>query len=179
MKKRKIILIALLCGVAIFTFTNCGYRLSGYGKQIPEHIKTIVIPDFENKSTRILAEQYVTNAIKEEFIARSKLELIGSRANADAILEGVIVSFDVTPASITADGSASTYRLKIVLNVRFIDLRNDKIIFEGENISFSDTYDIYDIEVEELDFFSQETERLRKISERFAESIVTTILENF
>jgi hypothetical protein len=153
--------------------------LSGYGKQIPEHIKTIVIPDFENKTTRIRAEQYVTDAVRDEFIARSRLNLVGSRANADAILEGVIVAFDVTPTSINDEGSASTYKLKVVLSARFIDLRNDKIIFEGQNISFSDTYDIYDIEVEELDFFSQETEKLRKIAERFAESIVTTILENF
>jgi len=171
-----LVLIVLVFMVFTFIFTGCGYRLAGFGKQIPGDIKTIVIPDFENKTTRIQAEQFVTFAVKEEFIRRSELKLVRSRSYADSILEGEIVTFDVTPVSITGEGSATLYRLRIVLSVRLIDLRNNKIIFEGEKISFTDTYDIDD---EELDFFSQETEKLLDIAERFAESVVTTILENF
>lgn len=174
-KLRFISILAVLMGLAaVVTFTNCGYRLSGLGNQIPDHIRTIVIPDFENKTTRIEAEQFVTFAVKEEFIRRSQLELVSSRSNADAILEGEILTFEVTPESITEEASANLYRLNIVLGVRLIDLANNEIIFEGASISFSDTYDI-----DEEDFFSQETETLLEISERFAESVVTTILENF
>lgn len=174
-KLRFISILAVLTGLAaVFTFTDCGYRLSGLGKQIPDHIRTIVIPDFENKTTRIEAEQFVTYAVKEEFIRRSQLELVSNRDNADAILEGEILTFAVSPESITEEASANLYRLTIVLAVRLIDLTNNEIIFEGENISFSDSYDIDD-----EDFFSQETEKLLEISDRFAESVVTTILENF
>jgi outer membrane lipopolysaccharide assembly protein LptE/RlpB len=160
----------------MFMFTGCGYQLTGLGKQIPDHIKTIAIPDFENKTTRIEAEQFVTFAVKEEFILRSSLVLVSSRSNADSVLEGEIVTFNVTPVSLTDEGSAHLYQLRIVLRVRFIDLVNNEIIFEGENVSFAETYDIDD---EDLDFFSQETEVLLEIAERFAESVVTTILENF
>jgi outer membrane lipopolysaccharide assembly protein LptE/RlpB len=174
-KLRFISILAVLTGLAaVVTFTNCGYRLSGLGKQIPDHIRTIVIPDFENKTTRIEAEQFVTYAVKEEFIRRSQLELVPNRSNADAILEGEILTFTVSPESITEEASANLYRLTIVLAVRLIDLTNNEIIFEDENINFSDSYDIDD-----EDFFSQETEKLLEISDRFAESVVTTILENF
>lgn len=176
MKKIRLILIVLVFIVLTLMFTGCGYRLAGLGKQIPGHIKTIAIPDFENKTTRIEAEQFVTFAVKEEFILRSSLELVSSRSNADSVLEGEIVTFDVKPVSLTDEGSAHLYQLRIVLSVRFIDLENNEIIFEGERISFTGTYDIDD---EDLDFFSQETEKLLEISERFAESVVTTILENF
>ena len=64
-------------------------------------------------------------------------------------------------------------------------VKTDEMIFEGEGISYSDSYefdvygeDLTDINAEE-DFFSQETETLIKISEEFAASLVTTILENF
>ncbi len=171
-----LVLIGLVLMVFTFMFTSCGYQLAGFGKQIPGDIKTIVIPDFENKTTRIQAEQFVTFAVREEFIRRSELKLVRSRSNADSILEGEIVTFEVTPVSITSEGSATLYRLRIVLSVRFIDLRNNKIIFEGDKISFIDTYNIDD---EELDFFSQETVKLLEIAEQFAESVVTTILENF
>lgn len=174
MKKSGLILIVLTVTVFTLLFNGCGYRLSGTGKQIPDHVKSIAIPDFDNKTTRIEAEQFVTFAVKEEFIRRSELKLVADPSEADSILEGEIVAFNVTPTSVTAEGSANVYQLSIVLSVRFIDLTTSQIIFEGERISFNDTYDI-----DEEDFFSQETETLLEIAEKFAESVVTTILENF
>ncbi len=94
-----LVLIGLVLMVFTFMFTSCGYQLAGFGKQIPGDIKTIVIPDFENKTTRIQAEQFVTFAVREEFIRRSELKLVRSRSNADSILEGEIVTFEVTPVS--------------------------------------------------------------------------------
>jgi outer membrane lipopolysaccharide assembly protein LptE/RlpB len=173
MKKASVLLIVFTVA-AVVVFNGCGYRLSGTGKQIPSNIKTIAIPDFDNKTTRVEAEQFVTFAVKEEFIRRSDLKLVSDPSDADSVLEGEIVAFNVTPTSITNEGSANLYQLNIVLSVRFIDLTTNQIIFEGERISFNDTYDI-----DEDDFFSQETEKLLEISEKFAESVVTTILENF
>lgn len=164
----------VFAAVTAVVFSGCGYRLSGTGKQIPPHVKTIAIPDFDNKTTRVEAEQFVTFAVKEEFIRRSDLKLVSDPSDADSVLEGEIVTFNVVPTSITAEGSANLYQLNIVLSVRFIDLTTNRIIFEGQRISYNDTYDI-----DEDDFFSQETEKLLEISEKFAESVVTTILENF
>ncbi len=174
MKKSGLILTVLTVTVLTLIVSGCGYRLSGTGKQIPDHVRSIAIPDFDNQTTRIEAEQFVTFAVKEEFIRRSELKLVADPSGADAVLEGEIVAFEVTPTSVTAEGSANLYQLNIVLSVRFIDLTTNQIIFEGERISFNDTYDI-----DEEDFFSQETEKLLDISEKFAESVVTTILENF
>lgn len=168
-----IVILSALIWIS-FGLVNCGYGLSGLGKQIPAHIKTVVIPNFENKTTRIEAEQFVTFAVKEEFIRRSELELVSNRANADAILEGKILGFDVSPVSMTDEASAHVYRVMITLGVRFIDIKNNEIIFEDENIVFTDNYNI-----EREDFFSQETESLKQIAERFSESVVSTILENF
>jgi hypothetical protein len=164
---------------------NCGYKLSGYSNQIPDHIKTIIIPDFENKTTRFQADQFITFAVRDEFIKRSNLVLVENESRADSILEGTITQFDVKPLSYAEDASANFYRVAISISVRFIDLKSNEIIFEGQNISFSDSYeiDIYGDAAGEFDaaedFFSQETETLAKIAEEFASSVVTTILENF
>lgn len=169
---RKIIILTIV--LSLLVLSNCGYKLSGFGNQLPEHVRSIMIPDFENKTTRIEAEQFVTFAVREEFIRRSKLALVDDQTEADSLLEGTISSFNVTPVNMTSDASANVYRLQIVLKVRLIDLTNNRIIFENESISFSDTYDI-----EGEEFFSQETEKLQEVAERFAESVVSTILENF
>ncbi|UCH94060.1 MAG: hypothetical protein JSV88_27855, partial [Candidatus Aminicenantes bacterium] len=127
----------------------------------------------------------VTFAVKEEFIKRSSLVLVEQESRADALLEGIINRFDVSPLSYAEDASANFYRVTIAVSVRFIDLETNEIIFEGENISFSDSYeiDVYGDDVGQFDaaedFFSQETETLLKIAEEFAASLVTTILENF
>jgi len=154
--------------------SHCGYKLSGYGSQMPDYIKTIHIPDLENKTTRFQAEQFVTFAVRDEFIKRSRLGLVDSRSKADALLEGEITSFEVKPISSTADLTANLYRVKILLSVRLIDLKKNKVLYDSDSVSFVDTY-----EIDTGDFFSQESKSLQDISKKFAESVVTTILENF
>ncbi len=177
MKKRPLFSILLIVLLSSLLFNNCGYRLVGYGKQIPDHIKTIFIPDFDNKTTSVEAERFVTASVKEEFITRSRLRLVNNREDADAILEGRIESFRVVPISYADDATANLYQLNITVSARFIDLQNNKMIFEGENIKFTDAYEIDEQQAD--DFFTWQTELLEKIAERFAESVVVTILENF
>jgi len=173
MKQAKIFLMFLILICGILTY-SCGYHLSGSGNQIPDYVKSIYIPDFENKSNRFQAEQFVTFAIREEFIRRSQLVLVDSLSKADSILEGEITRFDVKPVSYSDTAQANLYRVTINLAVKFIDMKNNNIIYENKGVSFSDQY-----EIETGDFFSQETEALEKISSEFAASIVSNILENF
>jgi hypothetical protein len=172
MKYRCAVLTVLI--LTLLSLANCGYRLSGYGNQVPDYIKTIFIPDFDNKTTRFQAEQFVTYAVRDEFIKRSHLTLVDNREKADSLLEGEISRFDVAPISSTRESTANLYKVRILLKVKFIDLKTDNIIYQDENLLFMDTY-----EIDTGDFFSQETETLKKISAKFASSVVTTILENF
>jgi len=179
MKNLKTITAILVPAVMMILFCQCGYKLSGFNTQIPESLRTIAIPDFENQTTRFQADQYITFALKEEFIKRSKLVLVDSADNADSLLEGTIKKFLVDPLSYADDDTANLYRITITISVRFINLSTNEIIFEGEDITFSDSYTMESqIDVDD-DFFAQETESLLKIASEFAASVVTTILENF
>ncbi len=174
MKKFKIIYLHIFIIAVIPFFINCGYHLSGAGSSLPEGVKTIAIPDFDNKSTSPDAQQYITFAIRDEFIKRSKLDLIDDISKADLILEGKIKQFIVSPLSYTARTSANLYKVSLVLNVKLIDRINNEIIFKSEGLRFSDSYDI-----DSTDFFSQESATIDKISKDIASTIVTGILENF
>lgn len=184
---KRLILITSFCvclGMGM-VLNNCGYKLAGFSQQIPDNIKTILIPDFVNKTNRFQVEQYITFAVRDEFIKRSNLVLVENESRADSILEGTITWFDVKPLSYSDDASSNFYKVSILVNVRFIDLQSNEIIFEGQNINFTDSYEInnYEGDVGDFnaadDFFSQETETLSKIAREFASSVVTTILENF
>ncbi len=170
---KRLLFISILLVVVGLSY-NCGYKLAGFSTQIPPQIKSISIPDFENKTTRYQVDQTLTFAIREEFIKRSNMVLVDRPENADSVLEGSITLFDVKPISYSNDASANLYKLTIEVTIRFIDLKNNKVIFEGEGIKFTDNY-----EIDDVDFLSRENQTLVKIAEEFASSVVTTILENF
>ncbi len=152
----------------------CGYRLSGRVNTLPADAATLAVPAFRNESARAQAEQFVTYAVRDEFIRRSRLRLVDSPADADLLLEGKIAAFRTTPLSYSEAGAANLYEVRLVLDVRLLDTRSGEILFQGEAISFRDTY-----ETESGDFFSQESGALDRIAAKFAASVVSAILENF
>jgi hypothetical protein len=58
------------------------------------------------------------------------------------------------------------------------DLVNQKIIFSNPNFTYQHEYEVLDKQ-EGTDFESVESEALDKIAEKFARSLVSTILEGF
>lgn len=166
---RKTILILF----AAVLLAGCGYRLSGTGAFLPDHVKTILIRNFENQTSRYQAEQFVTFAVRDEFIRRVRLKMADSMDDADAVLEGKIISFKVTPVSYS-ESAADKFQVSIVLDIRLMDLKEGRILFENRNLRFVDSY-----EIDSADFFSMETESLQRISRAFAVSVVTSILEDF
>ena len=164
-----LVLLSLLAAAS-----GCGYHLTGTGRNIPENLNTVYIAEFDNKTSLAQASEFVTTAIRREFTRRSGLVLTEDVSRADATLEGEIAFFDVKPQSYSATATASQYTVTIRVNVRFIDLKDNAMIYEGKMLSFSDQYDL-----ETDDFFSQEARSLERISREFASSVVSLILENF
>jgi outer membrane lipopolysaccharide assembly protein LptE/RlpB len=163
----------LLLALALLSL-HCGYRLSGRGNNLPPAARTIAIPAFRNQTARPQADQFITTAVREEFIRRSKLRLVEAQADADLVLEGTITAFNTTPLSYSEEGSANMYEVRLTMDVRLIDMQSGEIFYHGNGVSFQETY-----ETDSADFFSQETVSLTQIGAKFAASLVTAILENF
>ena len=164
----------LLLLLASLLNLQCGYRLSGLGRNLPATAKTIAIPDFKNETLRYQAERFVTAAIKEKFIKRSRLRLSASMDKADLVLEGRISAFETVPLPHPGHGIPDLYEVRITINVRLIDMKKNELFYEGNGLFFSETY-----ETAAVDFFSQETDSLTKIAAKFAANIVAYILDNF
>lgn len=162
----------LLC-LALLSL-RCGYRLSGRGNNLPPEARTIAIPEFRNQTSRPQVEQFVTFAVREEFIRRSRLRLVEAQADADLVLEGTITAFKTTPVSYSDAGAANMYEARLTLDVRLIDLKSGELFYQGKGASFQETY-----ETDSDDFFSQESGSLSAIGAKFASSLVASILENF
>lgn len=142
---------------------------------MPEHIKRINIPMFKNLTTRFQLDVKLTQSVIDEMVARGKVEITGDAATADAVLIGEISNFEAVPIAFGVEAAADRYKIVVVANIQLRDLVNNKIIYSNPFLSYQDEYEV----PEGADFETVESEAIDKVAEKFARSLVMTILEGF
>jgi len=168
--KKLIIITALL-------LSSCGYSLVGRGNMLDPSIHTIEVPAFLNKTTRVELEQRVTQAVADEFVSRGRLRLVKTPAGADAILRGSIDSFGIFPIAFNQQGRATQYQVAITAHIELLDHRNDdKVLWKNDQYRFTENYQV---DLQTADAFDQESRAILEIAGRFAESLVSNLLEGF
>src|SRR5438477_11909436 len=168
---------ALLSCLVAGLLSGCGYALVGSGNSLDPKIKTIAVPAYVNKTTRVELEQRVTQAVAEEFVSRGRLRLVTTPSDADAILRGSIDSFGIFPIAFNTQGRATQYQISITAKIELLDHRNeDKVLWKNDQYRFAENYQV---NLESTDAFDQETRAIAEIAERFAETLVTNLLEGF
>lgn len=156
--------------------SGCGYALVGRGNFLPPTVKTIQVPAFINKTTRVEVEQQVTQAVADEVVLRGRLRLVTDPAEADAILRGAIDSFGITPVAFNAQGRATQYQVSITAQIELVDHRHDdQVLWKNNQYRFLETYPVNVV----TDAFDQETRAIGDIAKRFAERLVSNLLEGF
>jgi len=157
--------------------TGCGYALVGHTNSLPPTIHTVQVPAFVNRTTRVGLEQQVTQAVGDEMVARGRLKLVSNPNDADAILNGSIDSFGIFPIAFNQQGRATQYQISITAKIELVDHRNDdKVIWKNDQYRFVENYQV---NVESTDAFDQESRAIADIAQRFAETLVTSLLEGF
>ena len=155
---------------------GCGYALVGHSNFLDPAIRTIEVPTFINRTTRVELEQRVTQAVSEEFVSRGRLQLVKDAKQAHVILRGSIDSFNITPIAFE-QGRATRYQISITANIELLDHRNeDKVLWKNDQYRFTESYEV---NPGTTDAFDQETRAIQEIAVRFAEGLVTNLLEGF
>ena len=156
---------------------SCGYALVGHNVSLDPKIHTVEVPAFVNKTTRVGLEQLVTQSVADEMVGRGRLKLVSNANDADAILRGSIDSFGIFPIAFNTQGRATQYQVSITANIELVDHRNeDKVIWKNDQYRFAENYQI---DVASTNAFDQETRAITEIAQRFAETLVTNLLEGF
>ena len=124
-----IIILAML----LMALSSCGYRLSGKGALVPEGAKTIAVPAFINNTNEPYVDLDLTMAVVNEFMTDGRLRVVDVEA-ADLALRGIIVKYEVTALSFTADSYVQQYKVRIVVNASLEDLRAKKTLWRENNI---------------------------------------------
>ena len=116
----------------VAALTGCNYGLTGGG--FPDHIRSIHVETFENETTQFELSQQIFNAMVDDVPGALGVQL-ASRANADALLTGSILGYDDAAQNYTPsnDGRIQVlqHQVRISLNVRLVDTRENVILWEG------------------------------------------------
>jgi outer membrane lipopolysaccharide assembly protein LptE/RlpB len=170
----KFLLPSALC----LLLSSCGYGLVGRTSFLDPAIRTIEIPAFVNRTTRVELEQRVTQAVADEFVSRGRLRLVSVPKEADVILRGSIDSFGLIHVAFNEQGRATRYQISITAKIELLDHRTpeDKVLWKNDQYRFTEDYAV---NVQATDAFDQESRAIREIAVRFAETLVTNLLEGF
>lgn len=164
-------------GLLLLTLTGCGYALVGRASSnVPADVREVYVRPLENRTQRTQVEQALTRAIANEMVTRNRFSVVGAPEGADAELSGTVVGFDVRPVTFDASGRATQYEIVVVAQMSFKRLGTDAVIWSNDRYVFRESYEI---EATETAYFDREDEAIEEAAERFAETMVSDLLEGF
>jgi hypothetical protein len=166
---------AVLVVAAIAAAAACGYRLRGTGSSLPPRIKTMSVPMFKNQTTRFELDVKLTRAVINELVSRGKVAIGADPAATDAVLEGEITGFSANPIGFSGANQADKYNITVTAKVTLKDRSSATPLFANPAFIYQQEYDV----PPGSSFESVQTEAIDKIAEKFARSLVVSILEGF
>lgn len=141
--------------------------------QLPSRIKTVAVPAFQNNALRYKIESRFTEAVVNELIHRGRgLRVQGQREGADAVIEGVIKSFNYGGVLLDDKGRARIFEVTIEAAVTVRDQTENRVLYDNQNFVFRGEYEFAN---DPRNFFNEEDPAVQRIARNFAESIVSTL----
>lgn len=175
----------VLLAAAAAAASGCGYALSGRGSSLPDYIRTIGIPLFENRTPFVTIEQLFTEKVRVEFQSRGRYAVQPTEPGADAIVRGEVTGIAATPAAYGNQQLATRYRFNVTVSVKVDDVKQQKTLWENPSLVFSDEYELQnqlsagDAAAQGASFLAEERALMERLSTDFARSVVSSILEAF
>ena len=162
------VVLSLIVGV-------CGYKRGGQGKGLPDNIKIIAVPVFQNSNLTYRVEQRFTNAVIEEITKRARaIHVTTNPDGADAVLNGDIRGFRAAGTILDDQARTRVWELRIIVSVVLRDNHTRKILYQNPRLMFEGEYQLSD---DPKSFFNEENTAVDRIARDFAQTIISTIME--
>lgn len=169
--------LRLVCLVLLVASAGCGYHTAGHSVQLPENVRTIAIPAFINDTTTYRIEQLLTASVVREFTTRTHYHILNDPGEAaDATLRGVVLSASSSPLTYnSATGQAASVLVVVSMKVSLTD-RQGKVLYQNPAYLFREQYEVSQ---DLISFFEEDSPAFRRLSQDFAHTLVSNILEGF
>jgi hypothetical protein len=176
-KAQQVAWLTLICLTWIATGTSCGYHTAGHAVRLPENVKTIAIPAFVNETSTYRIEQLLTASVVREFTTRTHYRTLNTPGEAaDATLLGTVVSASSTPLTYNAaTGQAASVLVVVSMRVSLTD-RQGRVLYQNPSYLFREQYEVSQ---DLASFFEEDSPAFRRLSQDFARTLVSNVLERF
>ena len=165
-------LAALVVLGATLASVGCGYSLR---RNLPDHIKTVAVPVFQNRTPVPAVENFLTNAIVNAFASNGRLR-VTTVDGADSVLDGEITSYYLQSIAYDAAANIRQFRLTVTLNLRFRDVRRNEVLFQ--RTGFSDRTD-FAVPGTVAETITASEGALQQAATQIARSVVSFAVERF
>lgn len=169
---RRPAVIPLAAALAGLLLGGCGYSLRG---NLPEHLQTIAIPTFANRTREPAVENIVTRAVVEAFTTSGRLRVVRPEV-ADSILEGEVTGYDLVSVAFDASQNIRQYRLIVTMNLRYRDLRENKLVYNRAGVQ---EHADFRVPGTVADNIAREEVALRAAATEIGRAVVSFTLEPF
>ena len=141
---------------------------------LPLHIQKIGLKTFKNHTQYFGLEDRLRLRIEQEMIRDGRLPFSGSEEAADGVVEGEIVNYIPQVATYDASNQPLEYRLWVIIDVRFFDRRENRVLWEEPRLEQA-----YRYFVETQPGGRTEDDARLQVWDLFARDIVKRTVEGF
>ncbi len=124
--------------LAALLLAGCGYSTRG---SLPDHIKTVAVPVFKNRTLEPGVESAITSGVVNAFSNGGRVRVVPVD-QADAILEGEVVGYSLDGLAFDRNANVRAYRLRLVLNVEFRDVRRSALLWREEGLEETSDFQV-------------------------------------
>lgn len=171
--------------LVVLASVGCGYHTTGHSVQLPQNVQTISIPSFVSETSTYRIEQMLTASVVREFTTRTHYRILNDPSDAaDATLRGTVLSTSATPLAYDSNtGQAASLLIVVSMKVILSD-RQGKVLYQNPSYLFREQYEVSangqpGTTQNLTSFFEEDSPAFRRLSQDFARTLVSNILEGF
>ena len=165
----------VLAGVALAGLLGgCGYSV-GLGGNLPSHLKTVAVPIFVNSTQQPAVESVITAAVVNAFVTSGRLKVVSVK-EADAILEGNIISYNLDSIAYNSQINVTEYRLRVRVNILFRDVRQGTTLYKQDGL---EQWADFRVQGQVSDTLAREDQAARQAAVEIGRRIVASAVDRF
>ncbi|NJK95675.1 MAG: LptE family protein [Bacteroidales bacterium] len=159
----------------LLLITGCKLQRISYdlnGASIPAGTATAEVPYFQNRASVVqpMLSRNLTEELKDKIQSQTNLKLVNE--SGDAVFEGEITGYTVSPAAITGENIAAKNRLTISVRVKYSNSKDAQYDYDTTFSRFADFDSNQSID-------AVESQLMEEISELLIEDIFNKAFVNW
>ncbi len=124
----------------LFLLVGCGYQFAGRGEGFPKDVKTVFVETLLNRSREVGIESELGSALRSELRQRGQLQIVDNLERADAVLSGVVRSFDSRVVAVNREDEVLQFETVLVIDMNLRRRSPDELLWRTQGARLSELH---------------------------------------